>query len=809
MATTPNDAADNTAIAGIKSALEAAQQKLDDLTQQRDDIDARINSWSLAVWQGLGRLTEVDEKKLMFAPNETLTKEQLQQKRTLIVELLAQQNTILGKLSQQYGDLERQDQKGKLAAAEREFAVTKKQVEEKFRENPDKFYTTYLPHMPITQERLDVVYDSANHIIAACEAFPSETNRYKILEAWSVVAQARDRAFARYQEATKNPKTPTDELRKLSEENDKYFKGAKHVFSVLSDKGPSGLQGAKFLYDQRMYEQAEYYLNRAVIDQPLIDKLTAEVNAVCEKQALGVLSAIPNFKQLPQEVRDQLVTQQAFLTKFTFDLDSVPDSMREQEFAKLQKYKERLRDNIKNVIANYKDPASVTQQFAKLKAEIDHESNEIRRRWFSVQFSNNFKVSMGAGLGIAWVVGAGTPIGAAIGLAISNIVSNLEVSAGNLQIPVVEADTALLNEVAPEDYNFIKRTAAAWQQDSIEKSASEPVAIKTFKEQVTDKVQQKKQEMKDKIKAAADDSWKENLDPVLENLNAKGTRLYLYVVGFITVVLVALVVALPVAWPVVAVAAGLGAIGFGYLYAQKAKNPSEPLDHELGGLVDATYDAIEPVRAKISRAFTVVLVNPLQNFARSFMNLFTPSPSSRIMKFTTAETENTSAFAFSPEAMKNLQKMSPHFGVQLGRDLVAHFERRAAEIQRMIDEVRSETTSAYTASAMGEINSKLDMLETDWASIKDAAKSPETFLQEVEQYLEKTFKIEQNEYLQAAKVRKAQGYDFTKERKTMSFDDKVFDIKLPEKSVDYAHKQKAIEELLELKQKFSKFKTDY
>lgn len=804
---TPNKHKDNLSASAEKVRLHIAE-----LSQEKQSIEAELNSWTKSFERFFGLAST---NKPTGTLNSTNSPEELEEKITELEEEISLNEEILQSLNLELADIAREERVRQHEEQERLIINNRNALEEEFKEDPNKFYASVLPKAPISQLDTKSVYNNAEKIIAACGAFPSETNRYKLIEAWSVVQEARNRAFDRYRDATKNPSIDTNEIRKLSNENDKFYNGAKYVFNTLVDKGPSGLQGAKFLYDRRMFEDAEWYLNRAVVDQKLIDKLTNQVNDICRNLAMASLQSMLNFNRLPLDVQEQLINQQAFITKYSFDLEAIPPTMHDAAYQKLQSYKELFRSNISNVIANYRSETDVNAQFLKIQKQIDDESAVIRQHWFKKQLKDNLTVSLGSGLGIAWLIGAGSmPIGVAVGLAINSQLSTFDVSENNLQIPSVEEKAVLLNQVDPQDYEFIQRTKAEWGTVKPISETDTPVQFKSAIEQASEKIQDATDSVKSQIKQKADAAWKEHVDPIVTDANSKAVSLYGGIIGVSLIILAVLVVALPAAWPVYAIVAGGAFIGFSYLLAKKAQNPHKQYGTFLAPLVNATYNSIIRNGNNIKRAGYFIFVQPFKSVGQYISNYFTnQAAASSVIKFANSDNnESNQTFALPAASMQVLEKMSPHFGIQLGRNLIAHFEARANKIRDLIKDVQAQPNSAFSAAEMGDINTKLSELESDWQDIKLASEKPTEFLKTVEAYLDKRFVIEQNEYIKDAQARKKLGYDIKLKRNTMLFDDindKTFKITLPENAVDIAEKQRALEELLRLKDNFGRFKREY
>jgi len=134
--------------------------------------------------------------------------------------------------------------------------------------------------------------------------------------------------------------------------------------------------------------------------------------------------------------------------------------------------------------------------------------------------------------------------------------------------------------------------------------------------------------------------------------------------------------------------------------------------------------------------------------------------------------------------------------VDFGRQLTAHFEHRAKDIRTAIN--HAHAINNQQAESM--IANHLDQLADDWQQIWATAANPDDFRAGIEQYLDRQYQIEREEFLNAARSMKREQYLPSTKRNNLLFAKKS--AALPE----YLPEQDMLQELHNLKSAVLKFK---
>jgi len=332
-----------------------------------NDIDSRLKGWGLAIWTaiGLGPNDVKDEEELYILPNSKLSKNDLQHKRVLLEykkhQIEGELKTIQATAKQLHQNaLSENDRK-----QDQYIKQEQNEALELYGKNKTMFFAEVLfdPQTEWAQQK-EQIFHHANKIIAVCPLFSNETDRNHLIQAWKIVARARDIELLEHRELKR------------------YTEGAEKFMCQLVSMLPIEMQGLKILYDLECYDRVDYYLSEVyvknIVDEDdayvgLISELINEIRIASEKKSIIVLSTNPLFNKLPEPVKEQLIVQHVYISQARFYLSLVDNTM-------WRNYVKILDDNINSVMHKAIAPNDCQNEFMAIKAKVAQNVQEKIRQ---------------------------------------------------------------------------------------------------------------------------------------------------------------------------------------------------------------------------------------------------------------------------------------------------------------------------------------------------------------------------------------------------------------------------------------------
>lgn len=516
-------------------------------------------------------------------------------------------------------------------------------------------------------------------------------------------------------EMIKNPGKYAAERRILQEaskrikpgEDNPYANVAREKFTVIINELPRGMQGLIFLNDIGEFEKVVAYCKKIPPKQEyqswfntpqskeilreLKEKLTQDVYVATKKLALRELWETPGFKDLPKDVREQLIEQQAYVTRLQYDLEFTDTITGKEATDKLEKYSSALKNNIKDAMSHYKTLGDKGQkEFDSIKENITAVEKQIRQQVLKQQTVGDTApttlAKLAAGLGgIAWLTGFGIPAVAAAFAA----KGGYESYSARTKIPVIEKELNESENLLKSDFVFIKNLDATFQIgtnapiDSINVQTQslfadvKETAMATLMEQTKDYVEEGEKRLNainNKANEAADTGiW--------------AYRVMLRIgIGTLVLVSIGVIVAFPPIWPAVIV-----------------------INLIVGASLAVLHNKINKAQPKLITEQAI----PNKKFNETIAWLNNASPG-------------------------------------LWGKLEDHYNSRIQSIERSMQ----PSEKSPSAEDIEKISESLKELNAQWLSLKSVADNPKLFSNAIEQYLRGTYIIERDKYVELAKKRK-------------------------------------------------------
>jgi len=329
----------------VKDQWLAKISELDAIQSSIQDIEARLSSWSLSAWEaiGLGSDDVKQDQHLYILPNAKLSKSDLERKRSLLQDKVAELQAAIKGMQAVGRQLEID---ARAEQAKNQAAQSKKEHAEYISEytaNSAVFFATVLFDISALSSKPKIeIYVHADKLIAIKHCITAETPKEYLWPAWKLVAKARDLS-----------------LNEPNHLDGKYLHGARQVFMHLINILPAGMQGLKFLYNARDYDRADYYLNEAYMSAvigdskeylQLLNDLADEVELASKNIVRNAFSEIPKFNKLPKNVKSGLVDQQAYANQLLYDVSFAKDLANITEIEFLKTYAQQISTNVMEVI---------------------------------------------------------------------------------------------------------------------------------------------------------------------------------------------------------------------------------------------------------------------------------------------------------------------------------------------------------------------------------------------------------------------------------------------------------------------------
>jgi len=321
------------------------------------DIDGRLQSWGLAIWDalGLGPADVKEEEELYILPNSKLSKRDLQHKLSLLQYKKEELEGDLKSLQATAQQLRINVQSENDRVQDQYIKQDQDKALELYYKNHNMFFAEVLfgPLVEWAQQK-EQVYNSANKIIAVCPLFSPDTEPDHLWQAWKIVARARD---IEAMEATASKR---------------YANGAEKFITQIVGLLPIEMQGLKILYDAKDYDRIDHYLSEIYVSNAfeddaayseLLADLIDEIHLASTKMSTIVLSTNQQFNSLAKQVKDQLIAQHVYTTQARFYLSLVDNAV-------WKNYVKILDENVSAVINRTIEPNVCANEFIEIRKKI-------------------------------------------------------------------------------------------------------------------------------------------------------------------------------------------------------------------------------------------------------------------------------------------------------------------------------------------------------------------------------------------------------------------------------------------------------
>lgn len=448
--------------------LNIAFEKLNEISDQISDIDARLNSWALSIREMVGVGVEIDPEDpdtILLAKNNMLSREGLKLKRIFLERAAKQAITDISILEQNKSKEIREILEAISRNNSQEAIRLQRELGSLYAKNPSIFFEQMFAQPS--------EFSSVDMMMAVADQFDENVNSDLLYRCWRIAFKAKDTAFKQLQAEIKkfnsNGVYDPELIIKLEVMYQQYSSAENRMFRFLIASLPVGMQGLMLLYNNKEYDKIISYIEQAREHSrsnnnqsynELLKQLAEDVSNATISAARVKLFKIEGFLDLEPEYQQLLIEQYALIVRTKFDLQFVADS-----YPDLEELKEHMRirsdqiiEDIQNAIKNKKTLKEYEAIQSKNLSQLNRTEDRLRLELFGKQMAgDSAKYFIGAGL--TALVFAG-PLAATAVIGASAFKAFTE--AKNAKLPNLAHAMVENQSMDPADYNFILEQDQMW-----------------------------------------------------------------------------------------------------------------------------------------------------------------------------------------------------------------------------------------------------------------------------------------------------------------------------------------------------------